>query len=81
MIHRYLERQDKIAEAKGRPASWHLIDSSEMFESVEESGETDSPESDISVSDISGLDTSEPDSSESPRPDSDKVESEQIKVA
>ena len=88
VIHRYLERQDKIAEAKGRPASWHLIDSSEMFESVKESGELHSPElvtpeSDTSLPDISGLDTSVPDSSETepPRPDSGKVESDQTEVA
>ncbi len=31
VIDEFLKRQDKIAEAKGMNASWHLVDSSEMF--------------------------------------------------
>ena len=31
VIDKYLKRQDRIAAAKGMRASWHLIDSSEMF--------------------------------------------------
>jgi len=35
VIDKYLKRQDRKAEAKGRPASWHLVDSKEMFGEVE----------------------------------------------
>jgi len=36
VIDKYLKRQDRIAAAKDMRASWHLIDSAEMF------GNTDS---------------------------------------
>ena len=36
MIDKVLKRRDRIAEDKGMRASWHLVDSSEMFGKAEE---------------------------------------------
>ena len=36
VIDKVLKRRDRIAEAKGMRASWHLVDSSEMFGKAEE---------------------------------------------